>query len=370
MNTAVKKYTVRTQSLVFKDSTGKWRWLSISSNSFMDRLGEVISQEALERDVLRADLTKEYGPLLWWHQRDLVLGWCDFNMMVGKFLVESGTFVDDIIPAILAPLWWSLGVSIGFYHAEDEPIVGPDWVPVYYNILRDERSVLPWEWAANSYTAFATGREIDMAQRNEALESLTSLVGPQLVGDILNQANQMELDLTAQGVITKSTPDASLPVLIQLARLTQKADGDSSEDEGGSDDSDGEDTDTDAAATEALSERLATAYSETLATLQEVGSQLGAAIQQMAVIAGVQAQVEAEGVANKAFREKTEKDIGDLKLLLAGLVTTKTKSAGGNPTAQGFRASQAASTATPDAEDMSHTGKTVLTTMEELADAL
>jgi hypothetical protein len=82
---------------VFKDKSGGYRWVMLSSNAFRDRDHEIVSTKALSADVARADGDQQYGPLRWWHVGipfgpGLDLGDCDFNAMVGRMLVESGTF--------------------------------------------------------------------------------------------------------------------------------------------------------------------------------------------------------------------------------------------------------------------------------------
>ncbi|MCA9979937.1 MAG: hypothetical protein KDD89_03875, partial [Anaerolineales bacterium] len=130
---------------VVTDKEGKHRWLSISSNSYQDREGEIVSQKALEKAVERGDM----GDLRWWHEGGAVIGSTDFQMIHGRMLIESGTFKSEKIGAAFAKLK-DMGVSVGFLHPPDQP----NRDGVYSDIKIFERSVLPSRKAANALTTF------------------------------------------------------------------------------------------------------------------------------------------------------------------------------------------------------------------------
>jgi hypothetical protein len=156
---------------VFKDKLGKWRWLTFSSSSYEDKDGETIAQKALEQDVIRADQTGDYGPLLWWHIPGLKIGDCDFNMMMGRILVESGTFVNEFVAKSMAACAKILGVSIGF--KPFPPFRGPG--RVFTEITRKERSLLPDFAASNYLTKLFIGvnpqARLNMDEKIEALKA-------------------------------------------------------------------------------------------------------------------------------------------------------------------------------------------------------
>jgi 2'-5' RNA ligase len=149
---------------VFKDATGRWRWLMVSSSAYIDRDGEIVSTKALSDDCDRADLTQRYGPLRVWHVPGWDIGDCDFNAMHGPFLIESGTLRDEAFGPPLARAAKELGVSLGFYH----PKTQPDEEGVYHQIFRFERSILPWDSASNLFTGFNILRkETDMEDKKK-----------------------------------------------------------------------------------------------------------------------------------------------------------------------------------------------------------
>lgn len=197
---------------VTKQADGAYRWLLISSNSFQDRDGEVISQKALEADVARADRTGDYGPLLYWHLDGAPddqgrptpraqLGDCDFNAMHGHMLIESGTFKSAQIGEHVKALAATHGVSIGFRHPTSEP--GPD--KVFQTALRYERSILPIEFASNILTAIvATEKESFMVK--EKIDALRKVLGGDetLVNSVIEMADTKEKAALLAGTRTKA----------------------------------------------------------------------------------------------------------------------------------------------------------------------
>lgn len=174
--------------VVFKDARcGKYRWVAVSSTAYRDRDKEIVSIQALKNDVDRADADGKYGPLRWWHVGKpdpwsdepwgpgIDIGDCDFNMVIGKSLVESGTFRSDEVAVRFMEVADDLGLSIGFHH----PLSQPDKSGVYSEIRRFERSALPRRYAANPWTAFRveTRKEKVMPSLSEKIKQLVGVLG-------------------------------------------------------------------------------------------------------------------------------------------------------------------------------------------------
>lgn len=136
---------------VFKDASGRYRWVAQSSSAFMDRDKEIVSTQAMTDDCMFADKLKSYGPLRWWHTPGLDLGDCDFNAMHGRILIESGTFRTPSIAHKVAQAAGDLEISLGFLHLPSEP----DASGVFHHIRRFERSLVPRGKASNRFTAFS-----------------------------------------------------------------------------------------------------------------------------------------------------------------------------------------------------------------------
>ena len=157
---------------VFKDKTGRYRWFSISSNAFRDRDGEIVSLKALVADVVRADATGEYGPLRFWHMPGVDIGQCDFNMIHGRMLIESGTFKSEKIALKVAKKAKDYQLSIGFKHPSDNP----DQNGVFHKIKRFERSLVPAGRAANPFTLLSVKEKTEMSN-SEKIATLKALLG-------------------------------------------------------------------------------------------------------------------------------------------------------------------------------------------------
>jgi len=183
---------------VIKQTDGSYRWVLISSSAYQDRDGEIVSQKALEADVIRADADKDYGPLLWWHESSIVLGDCDFNAMHGPFLVESGTFRNKAVGAMMKEHEDELGGSLAFYH----PLAEPDKEGVFSQIRRFERSNLPKEVASNLFTfELITNKERIMDKKK--LDAFKAIVGDDLAAQVIQAADAQEKQADAAGVRRK-----------------------------------------------------------------------------------------------------------------------------------------------------------------------
>ncbi len=139
---------------IFADQDGDLRWLGFSSNAFEDKDGELFTTKALEADVARGDASEERGPLRVFHVPDADIGSCDFQAVIGRFLVESGKF-DETEKGQRAVEYFrkhsdvKWGMSIGYEYKPGDREDG-----VYDFVHITERSVLPLDVAANPWTAY------------------------------------------------------------------------------------------------------------------------------------------------------------------------------------------------------------------------
>lgn len=219
---------------VFKDDSGVYRWVLISSNAYRDRDGEIVSLKALAQDVARADGDGEYGPLRFWHVPGLDLGDCNFNMLYGKMLIEAGTFANPAIGEAVAEKADDYQVSIGFNHPMNEPSVDG----VFENIRRFERSLVPKGRASNRFTSLAVTKGDNMSTLAEKLQAFKALLqDEELANSILQKAEAKEKEADAAGVAFKEddttsvTPDPETltPAVVEtpadpFALLAQKLD--------------------------------------------------------------------------------------------------------------------------------------------------
>lgn len=92
--TLVYQPVEKSELLVEKSEDGTFQWTAISSNSFRDTDGEVVSTQAMDFAIEIAKKRGSYGNLVWEHYDELPIGVCKSQQRVGNFLVETGTFLD------------------------------------------------------------------------------------------------------------------------------------------------------------------------------------------------------------------------------------------------------------------------------------
>lgn len=197
-----KQEALESSLAVFKDASGKYRWVLLSSNAYRDRDGEIVSIKALTADVARADADKDYGPLRWWHVPGLDIGDCDFNAISGRMLVESGTFRSEAIGQAVYKAQKDLQASLGFRHPHAEP----DHEKVYHNIRRFERSLTPTGRASNPFTRLMVKQE-GKKMTEEKLEALKALIGEEGIAAILSQVQETQKQADGQGVAFKEAAE-------------------------------------------------------------------------------------------------------------------------------------------------------------------
>lgn len=191
---------------VFKDASGRYRWILRSSTAFEDRDKEIVSTKALEQDVDRADLQKSYGPLRFWHIPGWDIGDCDFRMVYGRTLIESGTFRDETVGARVAEKANEYGASLGFLHPPTQPISG-----VYHTIHTFERSLVPRHRASNIFTGLMVIQEKTMAITKEKIKAFLDLLGgdTDALRTYLTQTDEMEKTADSLGVASKEVTEQS-----------------------------------------------------------------------------------------------------------------------------------------------------------------
>jgi hypothetical protein len=212
-----------------------YRWVLISSNSYQDRDGEIVTQKALEDDVARADGDGEYGPLLWWHEKSIVLGQCTGNAMHNRMLIEWGTFKSAAVAEKFKQAGPNLGVSIGFNH----PVTQPDADGLFHNVRRFERSALPHTVASNTLTAIPIV-EKESFMLKEKIDALRLVFGGDdaLVNSVISLADTQQKAADEAGIRTKAKldddekkPDADAPAKTEDATLDKPFSKDEAEDD-------------------------------------------------------------------------------------------------------------------------------------------
>ena len=315
---------------VYKDARGQYRWVMLSSNAFRDRDGEIVSTKALGDDVARADQDHTYGPLRWWHMGvpfgpGVDLGTCDFNAMVGKMLIESGTFASPAIGAAIAAKADQLQGSIGFTHPADEP----DRDGVFWHIHRFERSLVPRGKAANPFTSLYVQETPMDETKLKALAELLNIPVDQVQG-LVASAQTKEAKIEAAGVAFKSEEPAPEPAATKDdgdMAVTENAlppDGEPEGDEGGME-PDGDENMLTMAECQQIAQMTAQAVIEQLMPHLDIGKKMDEVKGMLGGVAGAYAKKDAEQAA--------------LKEQLATLTARLKELEGDQPKGGGYRAS-------------------------------
>jgi hypothetical protein len=212
---------------VYKESNGEWRWFLYSGSAFRDRDGEIVKAKALIGAVDRIDARgdADYGPLRWWHiggweypdgvekwetwkaGPGIDLGRCDFSMVIGNMLLESGTFKTPEIGEAMAEVKELLGGSICFSHPIGEPVNKE-----YDNINLLERSLLPEPFASNMLTKLLVTKENDMDLKKK-LGALSAILKgkPELAQQLLADADVIEKAAKDAGLEFKEVSEMIAP---------------------------------------------------------------------------------------------------------------------------------------------------------------
>ncbi len=181
---------------VFKDRNGEYRWISRSSTAFKDRDGQYMSTKALKQAVELNDHTGDYGPLRWWHLKGADFGDCDFQMVHGRTLIESGTFYKEESAIAIKESGIPMGVSIGVKHPKSEP----HW-DTFNNILIFERSIMPLGKESNKFTGFTVKGDDSMTTEKNLLKvfELVKTLGPDVAYETLRSAETVEKEADKEG---------------------------------------------------------------------------------------------------------------------------------------------------------------------------
>lgn len=180
----------------FKDAKGNWRWMTLTSNIWRDRDGEILSGAAHEANVAYTDRTKEMPDLRLWHVPGSRVGVADWIDFAHGFLLHSGTFdkgMEDVAESLSKE---AQGVSHGFYHDKNEE---SDVYPWYRDF---EASILPPNRAANEWTEFTADntKEVVMGLSEDKRAYLVEHMGEERVVAIEKGLEEKEAELKAGSI--------------------------------------------------------------------------------------------------------------------------------------------------------------------------
>ena len=213
---------------VKQDESGKWHWLSVSSDNNWDRSGERFSTKALQGSVeertgwIREGKVSNYGPLRLCHHPAADVGICMTQRFINPYLIESGDFYDTPIAMKAAETLANdtegrLGISIGYLYREKDLVDS-----VYRGGVRVfERSVTPRP--ANRRTAIAAFSEESILEevvkldRKQLQTDLAAIIGDEMAAKVLEEGDEKLRGLqtllnikfkegSGEGTVTPGTP--------------------------------------------------------------------------------------------------------------------------------------------------------------------
>lgn len=195
---AVKTIATNTGFKVLQTESG-YRWLGWVSNKFIDREGEILTEDAHKDYVAWLDANPKAAPELWTYH---IPGTgrknrADFWTYLNGFLILGGKLTEQEAKAFES--CDELGMSHGFYVLDKQG----NLINKYRTF---EATVLPYQAAANLWTKFTTKDLEIMAQKgmSQAQRELAiQLHGEDFVSALENDTNKMNTVLSDAGVQSK-----------------------------------------------------------------------------------------------------------------------------------------------------------------------
>jgi arsenate reductase-like glutaredoxin family protein len=208
---------VATRTLIRQLPDGKFRWISRSATSVLNRVGEIDSKDLFDSFVVNIERTGKYPVRQFYHQGEQFrTGVADFVARDGDVLITSGVYDDSElakreIAAIQSnPSYW--GESIGYLPMQQPELLKVNdgvSIPVYRTGVFKDISMLPENEAANLFT-IVYSMEVKRMLKGKIRDAFVKLFG-----DNEDEANKWlnenveELNRSIQddGLITRTAKD-------------------------------------------------------------------------------------------------------------------------------------------------------------------
>lgn len=214
---------------VFKDASGALRWVTRTTTTFEDRDREIISAQALDDVAQRMTATGRFGPLRLWHigqpyGAGLDIGDCDTSMLIGRTLIESGTFRSKAWADAIAQHANEFEISPGFVYTRRTP----DGVFESIDIFERSLVPVPEARASNRFTGLAIAQKETTVTEDEIKRRIAALE-TKLGADAAQQVNtarkSAEAQADAAGVAHKEAQAPAAEMVINGVTYVVKAAG-------------------------------------------------------------------------------------------------------------------------------------------------
>ncbi len=180
-----------------KDVSGRLRYISVTSNRYYDRDGEVFPEAVHKEAIAYADRKEEYPELWLWHTPGTRFGKGDMVDYFDGFRVDSG-LIDKGMESVAIKIASlpDLGVSHGFSFVKQ--------ADTYTEYRDNEVSVLPRERAANPWTGMILESEDkSMGFTDKKREFLVGALGDERVIQIEQAVGLLKESAETAGVAFK-----------------------------------------------------------------------------------------------------------------------------------------------------------------------
>ncbi len=217
---AEKQKALATGVKTFTARDGRAWLLTWTTNAFQDREGEIFTTKSLEDYIQRHEADPVKNRFWFWHIKGTNFGDVHWQGVVGRMLVEAGTFDRDAKGRaferfftaypnghpVIAPEGW--GCSHGYtYAAADRADKVYEWFD------KKETTLLPLSAASNPFTKL----EVKMALSAKQKAALTTIGGDELLHYVEETGDATTKALEAVGVAYKAMPEQTYADLVREA---------------------------------------------------------------------------------------------------------------------------------------------------------
>lgn len=202
---------VQTRTVIRQQADGRFRWISRSATSVLNRVAEIDSTALFDNFVRHIEETGEYPIRQFYHLGEQFrTGQADFVARDGNVLLTSGLYDDtalaraEIEAIAKEPDYW--GESIGYHPLDRElvEIARGIQIPVYIDGVLKEISVLPEDSAANLFTAVRLKERTVL--NGKIKETFVKLFGDEAAAEqwLAENVDELNRSIEASGLVTRN----------------------------------------------------------------------------------------------------------------------------------------------------------------------
>lgn len=200
---------------VVRQADGSRRWFAIASSAVLNRVNEIDSVKLFKNFVKRADESKKYPFLTFYHHGDVLrLGQADWVAQEGFLYLAAGTFADNADGQRAADTLeretddW--GTSIGYLPTEPPEfleVIPGVIVPVYNDGINEEISIVLERDAADRFTRMSA-EEKNRTMKKTEKAALVRMFGQERADEMERAVDGTNRSITEQNLVRRETANA------------------------------------------------------------------------------------------------------------------------------------------------------------------